>query len=70
MRRRAQIGRPDRRRNRYPLASAEGFFNTIDVKPPLIVSSELRLGGVTANLSAGMGGHTRIVRRSLVSALN
>jgi hypothetical protein len=29
MRRRAQIGRPDRRRNRYPLASAEGFFNTI-----------------------------------------
>jgi hypothetical protein len=32
MRRTAQIGRPDRRRNRYPLASAEGFFNTIDVK--------------------------------------
>jgi hypothetical protein len=29
MRRRAQIGRPDRRRNRYPLSSAEGFFNTI-----------------------------------------
>jgi hypothetical protein len=26
MRRRAQIGRPDRRRNRYPLASAEGVL--------------------------------------------
>src|ERR1700722_4236663 len=33
MRRRAQIGRPDRRRNRYPLASAEGFFNTICAFP-------------------------------------
>jgi hypothetical protein len=29
MRRRAQINRPDRRRNRYPRSSAEGFFNTI-----------------------------------------
>jgi hypothetical protein len=29
MRRRAQIGRPDRRRNRFPLSSAEGFFNAI-----------------------------------------
>jgi ABC-type oligopeptide transport system substrate-binding subunit len=38
----AQIGRPDRRRNRYPLASAEGFFNTIDVKPSL--RSRWRLG--------------------------
>ena len=29
IRRRAQIDRPDRRRNRYPLLSAEGFFNAI-----------------------------------------
>ena len=29
MRRSTQIGRPDRRRNRYPLLSIEGFFNTI-----------------------------------------
>jgi hypothetical protein len=29
MRRSTKIGRPDRRRNRYPLLSIEGFFNTI-----------------------------------------
>ena len=29
MRRSIQIGRPDRRRNLYPLLSIEGFFNTI-----------------------------------------
>jgi hypothetical protein len=34
MRRRAQIARPDRRRNRYPLSSAEGFFTTIRRLPP------------------------------------
>jgi hypothetical protein len=29
MRRSTQIGRPDRRHNRYPLLSIKGFFNTI-----------------------------------------
>jgi len=42
MRRRAPIPPPDGRRNRYPLPSAEGFFNTIDVKRTSKMQSKAR----------------------------
>jgi hypothetical protein len=53
---------PDSRRNRYPLSSAEGFFNTSDVKRTLPMSeAEVAFGGrwTTGIASGGTGGEVQ-----------
>jgi hypothetical protein len=54
--RRAQIVRPGRRRNRYPLSSAEGFFDTICA---LLSSRRHRV-------AIGLFCHVRIAHKKLV----
>ena len=62
IRRRAQIDRPDRRRNRYPLSSAEGFFNAIREKQ----SSTEGVG--CANRGRSLLGHPRLAQ-ALIDAV-